>query len=141
MTDVLANSNDTIEDTRNNNVYNQTLKKSASFFSKPSFLSSLPPANELKPWQHPIGNVSPEEIIAHRVKHMKDLDGEDPFYIADLGEIARQQMAFKTLLPRVEPFYGIFYSRKKLFLDSLLTMIMTLTQPSSVTPILWSFEH
>jgi hypothetical protein len=130
MTDVLANSNDTIEDTRSDNVYNQILKKSASFFSKPSFLSSLPPANELKPWQHPIGNVSPEEIIAHRVKHLKDLDGEDPFYVADLGEIARQQMAFKTLLPRVEPFYGELFLGNQSFdfhLENLSLTLMTLT--------------
>lgn len=31
---------------------------------------------------------------------------EDPFYVADLGEIYRQHVRWKMNLPRVKPFYG-----------------------------------
>lgn len=33
---------------------------------------------------------------------------EDPFYVADLGEVYRQHIRWKTNLPRVKPFYGMF---------------------------------
>ena len=32
--------------------------------------------------------------------------GEDAFYVADLGEVYRQHMRWKTNLGRVKPFYG-----------------------------------
>lgn len=31
---------------------------------------------------------------------------EDAFFVADLGEVYRQHMRWKTNLPRVKPFYG-----------------------------------
>ncbi len=95
------------------------LKKSASFIVK----SALPTAGlsgkrvdpeALKPWNQPIGNCSVEEIMKHRVTNLavEDVECQDAFYVADLGEIARQHLQFRTLLPRVEPFYGmplVFY--------------------------------
>ncbi|KAK2745878.1 Ornithine decarboxylase [Myotisia sp. PD_48] len=32
---------------------------------------------------------------------------EDPFYVADLGEVYRQHVRWKTILPRVKPFYAV----------------------------------
>ncbi|EZF30521.1 Ornithine decarboxylase [Trichophyton interdigitale] len=32
---------------------------------------------------------------------------EDPFYVADLGEVYRQHIRWKTNLPRVKPFYAV----------------------------------
>ena len=33
---------------------------------------------------------------------------EDPFYVADLGEVYRQHLRWKLKLRRVKPFYGEF---------------------------------
>lgn len=33
---------------------------------------------------------------------------EDPFYVADLGEVYRQHLRWKMNLGRVKPFYGMF---------------------------------
>ncbi|KAK9456914.1 pyridoxal-dependent decarboxylase [Dipodascopsis uninucleata] len=33
--------------------------------------------------------------------------GEDPFFVADIGEVYRQHMRWKLNLPRVEPFYAV----------------------------------
>ncbi|KAI1290657.1 Mitochondrial 2-oxoadipate and 2-oxoglutarate transporter, partial [Mortierella claussenii] len=35
----------------------------------------------------------------------EDAEAENAFYVADLGEVYRQHMRWKTLLPRIEPFY------------------------------------
>lgn len=32
---------------------------------------------------------------------------EDPFFVADLGEVYRQQLRWKMKLARVKPFYGM----------------------------------
>ncbi|KAK9373109.1 pyridoxal-dependent decarboxylase [Lipomyces chichibuensis] len=33
--------------------------------------------------------------------------GEDPFFVADIGEVYRQHVRWKVNLPRVEPFYAV----------------------------------
>jgi ornithine decarboxylase len=82
------------------------IKKSASFIVKSASLNPKPAL--LKPWNQPIGNCSVEDIMKHRVTELaaRDIECQDAFYVADLGEIARQHLQFRTLLPRVEPFYG-----------------------------------
>lgn len=35
---------------------------------------------------------------------------ENPFYVADMGEIYRQHIRWKTNLGRVKPFYGMVWS-------------------------------
>jgi ornithine decarboxylase len=35
---------------------------------------------------------------------------EDPFFVADLGDVYRQHMRWKLNLPRIKPFYGMFIS-------------------------------
>lgn len=48
---------------------------------------------------------------------------EDPFYVADMGEVYRQHMRWKMNLGRVKPFYGgcppvsLLAGRASLFLD------------------------
>ena len=34
------------------------------------------------------------------------VEWDKPFYIGDLEELRRQHLKWKTLLPRIEPFYG-----------------------------------
>lgn len=58
----------------------------------------------------PIDDTSVEAIIARRISPALvdgDLSAQDAFFVADLGEISRQHSQFKTLLPRVEPFYAV----------------------------------
>ncbi|KAJ8325145.1 Ornithine decarboxylase [Batrachochytrium dendrobatidis] len=48
------------------------------------------------------------EIIQSRVTLDKSHpDSENPFFVADLGDVVRQHQQWKALLPRVEPFYAI----------------------------------
>ncbi|KAJ3314563.1 Antizyme inhibitor 1 [Boothiomyces sp. JEL0838] len=37
----------------------------------------------------------------------RDIEEEDPFFVCDLGEVARQHAQWKRLLPRVQPFYAV----------------------------------
>ena len=36
-------------------------------------------------------------------------DQENAFFVGDLGEVFRQHLRWKSLLPRIEPFYGEFF--------------------------------
>lgn len=52
-----------------------------------------------------IGNA-----LRHRVENIDhefcEPGDEDTFFVADLGEVYRQQLRWKMNLPRVKPFYG-----------------------------------
>ncbi|KAF9345093.1 hypothetical protein BGX26_003526 [Mortierella sp. AD094] len=37
----------------------------------------------------------------------EDAEAENAFYVADLGEVYRQHLRWKTLLPRIEPFFAM----------------------------------
>ncbi|KAI9277148.1 pyridoxal-dependent decarboxylase [Phascolomyces articulosus] len=53
---------------------------------------------------------SVEERIKRRFSESstnRNMDSENPFYVGDLGEIHRQHMKWKSLLPRIEPFYAV----------------------------------
>lgn len=41
---------------------------------------------------------------------MEDAEADNAFYIADLGEVYRQHLRWKALLPRIEPFFGKFFA-------------------------------
>ncbi|KAG0272427.1 hypothetical protein BGZ95_011828 [Linnemannia exigua] len=59
------------------------------------------------------------EVLKSRVKaemaldvslpQMEDAEADNAFYIADLGEVYRQHLRWKSLLPRIEPFFGKFF--------------------------------
>jgi hypothetical protein len=55
-------------------------------------------------------NRSVDEILKSQVLNCNpnDAEAEDAFFVADLGEVVRQQMQWKELLPRVEPHFGNF---------------------------------
>lgn len=66
-----------------------------------------------------ISDRSVQEIIREQVESIDteapEADEENAFFVADLGEIYRQQQRWKRLLPRIEPFFGMsihlsFYS-------------------------------
>ncbi|KAJ3330870.1 hypothetical protein HDU76_004636 [Blyttiomyces sp. JEL0837] len=56
-----------------------------------------------------VGNRSIDSILRTKVlaADLSELEAEDPFYVADLGEVVRQHVQWKEMLPRVEPFYAI----------------------------------
>lgn len=58
----------------------------------------------------PITNKPVIQVIREKLDSMnEDLwesDEENSFFVADLGEVQRQHLTWKALLPRIEPFYG-----------------------------------
>jgi len=59
--------------------------------------------------EHEYDNRSVDTIIRSKVlaHDMTEMEAEDPFYVADLTEVARQYARWKQMLPRVEPFYAV----------------------------------
>ena len=58
----------------------------------------------------PVNEISVEAIIERQIAPALidgDLSAQDAFFVADLGEISRQHNQFRSLLPRVEPFYAV----------------------------------
>jgi len=52
-------------------------------------------------------NETVQELLRKHALSAGDADCEDAFFVADLGSIVRQHSQWKSLLPRVEPFYAI----------------------------------
>jgi ornithine decarboxylase len=59
------------------------------------------------------GIPSKEAVLDVLKQHIAKIDvdscqpgEEDAFYVADLGEVYRQHLRWKTRVPRVKPFYG-----------------------------------
>lgn len=60
-------------------------------------------------------HVDPKLLIGEALRQrVEDIDteacgpnDEDPFFVADLGEVYRQHMRWKMNLPRVKPFYAV----------------------------------
>jgi diaminopimelate decarboxylase len=50
---------------------------------------------------------SPDEFLARTAQARSHQGKQRPFYVCDLGDIVRKHQAWKTLLPRVEPFYAV----------------------------------
>lgn len=59
-----------------------------------------------------IDNRSIEEMALEKVQSIAnqkwDADQENAFFVGDLGEVFRQHLRWKALLPRIEPFFGKF---------------------------------
>lgn len=57
-----------------------------------------------------VDNGSVIQLIKKRIEIINDENQEseedDAFFVADIGEIKRQHIRWKSLLPRIEPFYG-----------------------------------
>jgi ornithine decarboxylase len=51
-----------------------------------------------------------QEVLKERISNIDvkacDPGAEDPFYVADLGQVYRQHLRWKKNLSRVKPFYG-----------------------------------
>lgn len=59
-----------------------------------------------------IHNQSVEQVARERIQSIStqkwDSDQENAFFVGDLGEVFRQHLRWKALLPRIEPFFGKF---------------------------------
>lgn len=58
-------------------------------------------------------NRSVCEVTQQRLESISnqkwDSDQENAFFVGDLGEVFRQHLRWKSLLPRIEPFFGKFF--------------------------------
>ena len=76
-------------------------------------LPTLPKKSNLKDLVPSTHSVS--QLIQQRLENQdSENDGDEAFYVGDLGELVRQYIQWKKLLPRIEPFFG-----RILFLKSL----------------------
>jgi ornithine decarboxylase len=46
------------------------------------------------------------EILSSKLSQKSETDQESPFFVGDIGDVFRQHLLWKSLLPRIEPFYG-----------------------------------
>ena len=57
-----------------------------------------------------VHNRSVSEVFEQRLESITnqkwESDQENAFFVGDLGEVVRQHIRWKSLLPRIEPFYG-----------------------------------
>lgn len=91
-----------------------------------------------------VHNRSISEVFQQRLESVTnqkwESDQENAFFVADLGEVVRQHVRWKVLLPRIQPFYGKLregiYHRYKPY-----TNIVSLKKLSSVILIQWSSSY
>jgi hypothetical protein len=77
-----------------------------------------------------INMLSVEEVLKSHILSLDmdncEAESDNAFFVADLGEIYRQHLRWKTNLPRVEPFYGKLIIIFKVMLDfNLFFLILT----------------
>lgn len=85
-----------------------------------------------------VDNRSVKEVIQDKLSAISSLkwesDQENAFFVGDLGEVFRQHLRWKALLPRIEPFFG-----KLKIIPSFLKFLTSVRfQPSSPTLTPWS---
>ncbi|KAL1915961.1 uncharacterized protein VTP21DRAFT_6349 [Calcarisporiella thermophila] len=55
----------------------------------------------------PVLPLSVQDALRLQLRATDDADAGDAFFVADLGEVLRQDRKWKQLLPRIEPFYAV----------------------------------
>ncbi|KAF3403587.1 hypothetical protein F1880_009533 [Penicillium rolfsii] len=85
-------------------------------------------SNSIKKIQDP-SFPCPEELLeiaidSHiaRLEEESLLERDDPFFIADLGQIARQHRAWKQCLPEIQPYYAVKCNSDPTLLKCLATL-------------------
>lgn len=60
---------------------------------------------------YPISNKPVLDVVREKLEAIQDdkweCDEENSFFVGDLGEVYRQHLRWKSLLPRIEPFYAV----------------------------------
>jgi ornithine decarboxylase len=65
-----------------------------------------------------VGEIARQKLNSLAKSQKWETGQENSFLIADLGEVFRQHLRWRSLLPRIEPFYGMF-----LFLSTTWTNV------------------
>ncbi|KAI8146583.1 pyridoxal-dependent decarboxylase [Fennellomyces sp. T-0311] len=67
----------------------------------------MPQSNPIaEEWDSPVcytSSISKQDIISDII----NVSDGDPFHVGDLGDVYRQHLKWKALLPRIEPFYAV----------------------------------
>jgi len=63
-----------------------------------------------------------KSLVQQRLARNENGDLDDPFYVADVGEVIRQQAQFSKLLPRVDPFYAVKCNSDPVILKAMTRM-------------------
>jgi ornithine decarboxylase len=63
------------------------------------------PSSDIAVQDKPVKEVV-AEIVSSKLSQTGDADQENSFYVCDIGDIFRQYLRWKSLLPRIEPFFG-----------------------------------
>jgi ornithine decarboxylase len=70
---------------------------------------------------HPVSNKSTLALLKGGVSK-NTIEDQDPFYIADLGEVARQYKQWTRLLPRVKPYYAVKCNPDPMIISTLANL-------------------
>lgn len=74
-------------------------------FDALSVLKSVPSSPEESILNKSVGEVAQQKLDS--ISNQKwESDQENAFFVGDLGEVFRQHLRWKALLPRIEPFFG-----------------------------------
>lgn len=82
-----------------------------------NLIKSVPSSPDIRVHDRSVEEIALEKIQSNSNQKW-DTDQENAFFIGDLGEVFRQHLRWKALLPRIEPFFGKFRSKnvqKKFF--------------------------
>lgn len=77
---------------------------SMSCLPKPSAARGIPRI----PSPEELVDLAIESHIARVVKQSLVVDGDESFFVSDLGQVTRQHRRWTQNLPGVQPYYGIF---------------------------------
>lgn len=100
-----------------------------------NLIKSVPSSPDIRVHDRSVEEIALEKIQSNSNQKW-DTDQENAFFIGDLGEVFRQHLRWKALLPRIEPFFGKFRSKnvpKKI----LYSYIPSLLQLSNVILTPW----
>ncbi|KAL9544774.1 hypothetical protein MBANPS3_007455 [Mucor bainieri] len=71
-----------------------------------ALIKSAPSSPDINVYNRSVPEVFQQKLES--ITNQKwESDQENAFFVADLGEVARQHTRWKSLLPRIEPFYAI----------------------------------
>lgn len=81
-------------------------------FDEIAVLKQSVPSPDVKVLNKSISDTAQEKLVSIASQKWES-DQENAFFVGDLGEVFRQHLRWKSLLPRIEPFYGKFFFQEK----------------------------
>ncbi|KAG1404489.1 hypothetical protein G6F60_004294 [Rhizopus arrhizus] len=71
-----------------------------------NLIKSVPSSPDIRVYDRSVEEIALEKIQSNSSQKW-DTDQENAFFIGDLGEVFRQHLRWKALLPRIEPFFAV----------------------------------